>query len=136
MSNVPEVSGIPETQEVIEDDELKTSEITATKQHDLENEKAQDSEELIVNGNDETQVEIRKLNEDDCYEPKTSVDTTSNTQPEIQHIEAGNKGTDKATDKEEIEKQLITSLAKAKLKTVLAPLMIMLWGCRRRESRL
>ena len=38
MSNVPEVSGIPETQEVIEDDELKTSEITATKQHDLENE--------------------------------------------------------------------------------------------------
>ena len=28
---------------------------------------------------------------------------TSNTQPEIQHIEAGNKGIDKATDKEEIE---------------------------------
>ena len=69
---------------------------------DLENEKAQDSEELIVNGNDETQVEIRKLNEDYCYEPKTPVDT-SNTQPEIQHIEAGNKGIDKATDKEEIE---------------------------------
>ena len=67
MLNISEVSSIvyiPETQKVIEDDELKTSEITVTRQHDLEIKKAQNNEELIVNGNDETQVEIRQLNED------------------------------------------------------------------------
>ena len=108
MSNIPEDSSIiyiPETQEVIEDNELKTSEISVTKQHDQENKKAQNNEELIVNCNVETQVEIKQLNEDgvdDCHEPKTSVDTLE-SQPEIQHMEAENEGTKKAKDKEEVE---------------------------------
>ena len=47
------------------------------------------------------------------------------------NTEAENKGTDKAMDKKELKKQIITSPVKAKLMTVLAPLMIMLWGMQR-----
>ena len=51
------------------------------------------------------QVEIKQLHEDggdDRHEPKTLVNT-SESQPETQHIEAENEGTEKATDKEEVE---------------------------------